>query len=231
MTIPLSPEERRDLLVSLGTHRGERRLSPVDVARLFRRALEAGASLSDCAEAGGFKGTSMVRRFLRLLDLSPRMQATVGWGSSETTLPFSAATEIARLPPAAREVTAERSLSAGLKTQEVKQLVQRVLRGGVEPKAAAEEILALRPRVERRHVFIGSVTNPEVAARMSGMAQSQRDLLLDQALESLIGSVERSARLTPFGFVITGDDHFADAIRGLDDFEAAVTCALARLDK
>ena len=43
----LSQEEHQRLLLSVGTHRGQRPLSPIEVASLFAKVLAAGGSLSD----------------------------------------------------------------------------------------------------------------------------------------------------------------------------------------
>jgi hypothetical protein len=93
-------------------------------------------------------------------------------------------------------------------------------------------MVALRPRVERRHVFIGAITDPDVVSYVASLGQAERDRLLELALDSLIDvSDARSARLTSSGFVVTGDDRLASAFRALGDFEVAVTSALARKKK
>ncbi len=228
MTVPLTQEERRDLLVSIGTHRGERRLSPVDVAQLFQKAAGAGASLAQCASAAGLVGTDMVKRFLRLLELPPSVQATVAWRRSETTLSFTAATELARLPNALQKPAAREVLARGLSSSEVKQAVQRSTRGGIDPREAISEILALRPIVERRHVFIGMLSVPTAERRIEALGQGERNTLLSAALCALIGEQHASVRLTPTGFVIAGDDDVADAMRRLGDFETIISSAVAQ---
>jgi hypothetical protein len=226
VTIALTEDERRDLLVSVGTHRGQRRLSPVDVARLFQKAIGAGASLSQCASAAGLTGTEMVKRFLRLLDLPPSVQMTVSWGRSDTTLPFTAASEIARLSPDLQEPTVREALARGLSSSEIKQAVQRITRSELAPQAAISEILALRPVIERRHVFIGRLSNPKIGQVIEGLKQDDRDKLLAAALLDLIGEQRAATRLTPTGFVITGSEDLADMLHGLGDFEVTISVAV-----
>jgi len=226
VTIGLTEEERRDLLVSVGTHRGQRRLSPVDVARLFQKAIDAGASLAQCASAAGLEGTEMVKRFLRLLDLPPSVQTAVSWGGSDTTLAFTAASEIARLAPSLQELTAREALARGLSSSEIKQVVQRIARSGLGSLEAVEEIVALRPVVERRHVIIGILSNPTVGKRIEELRQDERDDVLARVLEKLIGEQHVASRLTPTGFVITGSEDLAETIHGLGDFEATISAAV-----
>jgi hypothetical protein len=226
VTIALTEEERRDLLVSIGTHRGQRRLSPMDVARLFQKAIDAGASLAQCASAAGLAGTEMVKRFLRLLDLPPSAQTAVSWGGSDTTLAFSAASEIARLAPSLQELTAHEALARGLSSSEIKQVVQRITRSGLGSQEAIAEIVALRPVVERRHVIIGMLSSSTVGKRIEELEQDARDDLLARVLEKLIGEQRAASRLTPTGFVITGNEALAEMIHGLGDFEATISAAV-----
>ena len=49
----LSQPELQSLILSVGTHRGHRRLSPMEVAMLLRQAVESGTSrkvLSRCSQ-------------------------------------------------------------------------------------------------------------------------------------------------------------------------------------
>jgi hypothetical protein len=226
VSLTLTAEERRDLLVSVGTHRGQRRLSPVEVAGLFQKAIAAGASPAQCASAAGLAGTEMVKRFLRLLDLPPSVQAAVSWGGSDTTLAFSAASEIARLDPSLQELTAREALARGLSSSEIKQVVQRIARSGLGSQEAIAEIVALRPVVERRHVIIGMLSSAAVGERIEELKQDARDDLLTRVLEKLIGEQRAASRLTPMGFVITGSEDLAERIHGLGDFEATISAAV-----
>lgn len=228
MTTGLSPEELRDLIVSVGTHRGDRRLSPLDVSGLFLKAREAGATLVECAEAAGFSGPAMVTRFLRLQQLPEPVRDLVDWGASGTALAFTAASEIARLPQAAREPAARAALAAGLGTGEITQVVQRLLRSGHPADDAVEEILRLRPQVERRHVFVGRFADPGLTSRLEALDPEGHPGLLSDALRAAAGeAVEGDGRLSPTGFVVVTDDKGAAMLRAMGDFEAAVAATLA----
>ena len=168
----------------------------------------------------------MVKRFLRLLDLPPSVQTAVSWGGSDTTLAFTAASEIARLAPSLQELTAREALARGLSSSEIKQVVQRIARSGLGSLEAVEEIVALRPVVERRHVIIGILSNPTVGKRIEELRQDERDDVLARVLEKLIGEQHVASRLTPTGFVITGSEDLAETIHGLGDFEATISAAV-----
>ncbi len=168
----------------------------------------------------------MVKRFLRLLDLPASVQMTVSWGRSDTTLPFTAASEIARLPVDLQEPTVREALARGLSSSEIKQAVQRITRSELPPQVAISEIFALRPAIERRYVFIGRLSNPQIGDRIEDLEQDDRDKLLAAALLGLIGEARAATRLTPTGFVITGSKDMADMLHGLGDFEATISVAV-----
>src|SRR5687768_14717497 len=92
----LSAEEQRQLIVSVGTHRGTRALSPIEVANLFERARRRGVPIQECASATGMQATQ-VSRFLALLKLPEDLQHIVAWGRGAEGIAFSAAFEITRL--------------------------------------------------------------------------------------------------------------------------------------
>ena len=84
----LSPQELQGLLLSVGTHRGKRLLSPVEVANLFAKVTSEGGRLGDCARAAQLEGTTMVGRFLRLLKLPESVRHLVDWGSNPGAIGF-----------------------------------------------------------------------------------------------------------------------------------------------
>lgn len=229
MSFGLASEEQRDLIVSVATHRDERRLSPLEVSRLFSRACEHGASLGDCAELAGLSGPTMVSRFLRLQELPQMVIDLVDWGSSGTTLAFTAASEIARLPEAARELAALTALAAGLRTGEITQVVQRILRGERAAEDAVEEILRLRPKVERRHVFVSFFADQELATRAAGLSADAAAASVREVLTRTTGPIAGEARLTGRGFVIVTDDGGAAKLHALRDFEAELATALSKI--
>ena len=91
----LSTDEERDLILSVGTHRPGRMLTPVEVAELLQRALDAGASSESIAKRCLLEGTTTISRFLRLLDLEEASKHLVVFGSKKGSLGFTTAMEVA----------------------------------------------------------------------------------------------------------------------------------------
>ena len=158
----LSPQERQRLLLSVGTHRGKRSLSPVEVANLFAKIIAGGGSLSDCAHAARLEGTTIVSRFLRLLTLPESVRHLVDWGSGPGMIGFSAGSELARLDDdIEKEEVVQGVLTYHLSGSEVREIVQMTMRSKRSVEECLKEVIDIRPRIEKRYVYVGAVTNSQ----------------------------------------------------------------------
>ena len=121
----LSPLEIRQLILSVGTHRSERPLSPIEVAKLMQKALDAGEKRKEIADRLHLNGSTIIGRFTRLLSLPPQIQHLIGWGSDPTTLSFTTASGIACLESTQEQTTlAKAVLESQLNKSEIVQVVQ-----------------------------------------------------------------------------------------------------------
>ncbi len=224
----LSPEEHKLLILSVGTHRGERPYSPFEVAQHFQQAIDAGASLNDCAEAVSFDGTSMVSRFLRLLNLRPEIQPLADWGQTGSTIAFTAASELARVGSEDQQVASQAVLQHRLSSSEAKQLVQMRLRSGKPMAECVDDLLRLRPRIEKRYVFVGAVMSERLRRQLANLTQAQRDGLLRAALpRQYPGLGDFAVRMGTERFTIVGPAALAQSLKaGDEDFETAINAAL-----
>jgi hypothetical protein len=227
----LSEEEHQRLLLSVGTHRGQRPLSPIEVAALFAKVLAANGSLSECAKAASLEGTTQVSRFLRLLRLPESIWHLVGWGSVAGTIGFSSGAEIARLENDAEE----EALVAGVLTNrlsgsEVRQVVQLRKRSKRSLDDCLNEVVGMRPRVEKRYVYVGAVTDTALKKALASMTQAQRDQLLGKAVATVLGATGLAlTRLGADRFTLVGSADFGEAMnRQKDSLEQEINNALAR---
>lgn len=187
----LSNDERRMLLLSVGTHKGRRPLSPVEVAVLFAKAMAAGSTLADCATAANLEGTTWVGRFLRLLKLPDTVTHLVDWGGGAGTVGLSNASEIARLGDSAEEeILVQSVLASRLTVSEVRQVIQLRKRSNRHINVCLEEVLKMRPRIEKRHVYIGAITIPTLKQKLTGMTQQQRDEVFARAISSVAQGID-----------------------------------------
>ena len=225
----LSSRERQALLLSVGTHRGRRPLSPVEVAGLLGKVIAAGGSLKDCARAGSLKGTAMVARFLRLLELPETMRHLVDWrGGDSDAVAFSSGTELARLDDVVEQEEVVRGvLIYRLSGSEVRQVVQLRKRSKRPVEECLKEVVEMRPPVEKRYVYIGAVTNSVLKRSLGVMTQGERDELLASAIKNVLGEDLAVARLGPGRFTLVGGAEFGEAMnQRRDSLEQDVNEAL-----
>ncbi|MDG6909765.1 MAG: hypothetical protein JRN08_05300 [Nitrososphaerota archaeon] len=200
----LTQEERSKLIRSVGTHRGTRPLSPVEVGQLFAKALQYSSAETIASEVD-FHGTTMVSRFVRLLDIPEEFQPLIDWGNSSGSIPFTAATAVGGLPRGIQRVLLNRYLSGELDVQDLRNVVP-ILRRGKGLKEAIEEAGKLRPTIVRRHLLIGAVAR-EDQERVRTLDQAGRDSIMKLALAEVLspGDVV-TARMLPERFSIVTTD-------------------------
>lgn len=212
---------RLRMSVGYGTHKKGRPLSPIEVGLLLQRARSEGVSLEECANAIQLDGTGHIGRFLRILDLPNDIQHLVDWGSGKNFIGFTSAVELAKLKDAAAQrVVAEALLSNGLSSKEVRQVVQLRSRSGRDIEACAQEVLDMRPKIERRFVFVGSVASENMEI-LEKLTQSVRDAILTSGIEAL-GLQSATGRMGPRFFTLVGNERFDASMReiGKENIEA-----------
>jgi hypothetical protein len=167
---------------------------------------------------------TMIGRFKRLLNLPPNLRHLVDWGSSSSTISFTAASEVARLHPGEQEAVLNSVLENGLSKNEVMQIVQIRNRSGKDISECINDVLKLRPTVVRRHVFVGALTSEALLSKLSDLTQVDRNKILSDSLKGRIPSgVKWSGRLGKGQFSVVGGDRLADFLNGLEpNFEQAI---------
>jgi hypothetical protein len=226
----LTHEEGRNLIMSVGTYRGTRRLSPVEVATLFEKAITAGASPQECARTAGFKGSTMIPKFLRLLRLNSNLHHLIGWGQSGASISFIAASEIGRLNEDEQAEAFDVAIGNEMTKMEVLHMIQLRIRSRRRITACATDIVRMRPKVTRVHVFLGAVTDESTRQNLAKLKQSERDQLLASALTETYGSLPKtSGRLGIERFTIVTDGQGAARLkRGQGPgFEVAINESLS----
>lgn len=226
----LSAEELQSLIMSVGARGAKRRYTPVEVGRRFKKAVDSGASLQECADAVQLKGSSMVSRFMRLLKLNPNIQHVVDWGQSDATISFSSAWKLTQFNSKDQTQACNAILEHQLSSPEVVQLIQLRVRSGKPITECVKGVLRMRPQIERRHVFIGAITSERLRDRLSAMLQQDRDELLTRAVRKRYAALRDFAcRLGASRFTIVGGDEVANVLKGnAADFETAINAELLK---
>lgn len=214
--------------VGYGGHKKGRLLSPIEVALLIQQARRAGASLEDCAKAIDLGG-STIGRFLQLLDLPEDLRHMVAWGSPKDALGFSAALGLTRFRGEEQRSVARSILSDGLTSKEVQQVAQLRKRSKKALDECIKEVLGMRPVVEKRYVFIGTVADSDIAAKLASLTQANRDAILQDSIDAL-GLAGASGRMGKSLFTLVGNDLFYGEMRkiGSENLEAKIISQIQR---
>jgi hypothetical protein len=185
----LSQDEWTNLVLSVNTHRGQRRLSPAEVAALLARAIQQ-ATAEQVASSLGFRGADMVRRFLLLNCIPPDLREMVDWGARPGAVSLSTATALAGLAePAVVAAAFRAAIEHSFSKSEAIQLKQAYLRGRGAVADCVASVLQTRPRVERRELTMGAITAPDVASRIGELTPEQRAQSLKAAAASAFPGV------------------------------------------
>ena len=212
---------RLRMSVGYGTHKKGRPLSPIEVGSLLQKARSEGVSLEKCAKAIQLDGIGHIGRFVRILDLPSDIRHLIDWGSGKRFIGFTSAVELVKLKDKSDQRTvAETLLSNGLSSKEVRQIVQLRGRSGRPIKACVREVLDMRPKIEKRFVFVGSVASDSLEA-LEGLTQTVRDSILASGIEDM-GLRNATGRLGPRFFTLVGNERFDASMReiGKENIEA-----------
>lgn len=197
--------------VGYGGRQPGRPLAPTEVGRLLKLAVEHGASRSECSEKVNLNPTT-VGRFLRLASLPVAIRDWIDWGTPKDFVGFSSAAELVRLPSHDEQrVVAEAVLSQRLTSKEVRQVVQLRTRAARPIQECVQEIVGMRPVVERRYVFMGAVVDADVVAALSRLSQLERNLVLSGCIAT-VGLEGASGRLGPKVFTLVGGEDFGQSM-------------------
>lgn len=222
----ISPYELRQLILSVGTRKSVRPLSPIEVGSLMQRALDAGETRIDIAERLHLIGTTMIGRFTRIISLPAQVQQLVDWGADSATIPIESASHIARIKAPEEQITLARVvLESRLSKSEIGQVIQIQQRSGNPIEECIASVLNQRPVIEKRHVIIGELQSEKLRESFRCTSQLDRDNLLRSALEKHLPDVSSlSCKVGNGYFLLIGDDDFYDNVMALaGGFENCIT--------
>lgn len=199
---------------------------------LVRKATQRGSDLKEIAEATHLEGTTQLSRFMRLLELPQDTHHLVDWGKSAGSgVGFTTAFEIARLDSADDKRAAMAAvIEYCLSSAEARSLVQLRKRGRSSIAECIAATVKMRPTVEVRRVFIGSIGNPELRTQLAAKTQAERDRLIS-AWTRQRGLLDPRimAKLAPDRFTIVGPDALlAPVVSAAGSVEAELNASLAQ---
>lgn len=217
----ISPENQRDLILSVGVHKGERPLSPIEIAELLKKEVDAGTTIKELSGEIMLHSRSTAR-YLQLSNLSSEMQLLVGWGG-KSRISFSTASEIARIKTIDEQSYLGRAtLENNLSSKEVIQIIETRTKFSRPISDCVEEIIKMRPQIIRRYLFIGGVQSLEVRGKLANMTQRERDSLFKRVIKSVLPSVPScEGQLGKNRFSMVGNEVLDQVLSKLpSDFES-----------
>lgn len=226
----LTSEEVKALVRSVGTHRGHRALSPLEVSELLTKAIGAGETRKSCGETLNL-GQTLLATFLRLRNLTPEIQHLADWGTSTSaSIAFSSLAGLSRLSTDEQVEASTAILRHHLTGTEVVQLVQIARRSEKPIGNCIADVLRLRPEVEVRHLLVGAITSEDLRRGLSDATQRERDQLIQEVLEEMLeGRAEVKCRLGVSNFTVMSDTNILSLLElEADDLEERVNDALAK---
>ncbi len=228
----LTQSEYRDLILSIGTHKGKngRKLSPNEISQLLTKAVEAGASRKDCAKELTV-GSTIISAFLKLqkIDTDVRYQADWGRGGGKS-IPFSTMSHIANLPYDKHHEAINKILEYSITEKEVRNVVQLFNRSKQSFDDCVKAIVELRPRIEKKYVFIGGITGNSTKKILLSKTQEERDTLIGRVMSKIDRRFcDIHPRLGEKEFSIIADHEITKFFDGsLDDLEGLVNDGLSQ---
>ncbi len=220
----ISPENLRDLILTVGIHKKERLLSPIEAAVLINTALKAGTTTKEVSQIV-LLSEDMVKRFNQLTKFPVEIQHLVDWGRKSSKISFSAAVKITSLKlETERLILGEATLEYGFSKNEVIEIVDNRNRIGKPIDICIEETLKMRPQIIKRYLFIGSVKSQVVRERITNLSQKERDLLLKTVINSnLPGLPSWEGALGENRFSIIGNEILYQSLSSLpNDFAMSI---------
>lgn len=206
---------KQNLILSVGTHRKKRILTPIEVAEAIVQLRDSGMSTDDIRELLMLKDNTVIFNFERLLKLSPEIQHLIDWGQGTSTIAFSSASEIAKLKDfSEQKLITDYIIKERLTKKEVVQIIQSKKRSNKPLIICIEDAINLRPKIERKFVYIGVIINKNLLLILQNKSQLQRDLYFKEALDNEIPkSIQWEGRLGKDRFTLVGSEDFAIIIQ------------------
>lgn len=212
-------------ILSVGTHYKIRRLTPIELSDGFVMAKKEGISVIQIAEKLDIDNT-IVSRLIDLSKLTPKVKLFVDWGSSDTTISFTSASEIAKanLSREEQEIFLEAIIQNSLNKKEVIQILQIKKRSNKRIKDCIEDVLRLRPKIIYKYLYIGTILKVELSTYLQEISQKERNETFHNILnKDFLSNVEWEGRLGTIRFSLVGGESLNEYLKVLKpDYEVFI---------
>lgn len=196
----------RDLVLSIGTHRRIRRLSPVEVATLLSETIKKGEKYGvlkeEIAKELQLRDTSMMYKFLSLLKIPKEFYQLIVWGNKKNKISFSSAFYTSHLSDKEMTYFLESILSYDLTKNEARQVSELKRRSNFDIKKCIDEVLLGRPIIREQTMFIGLIKDKTFLNKLMDVPPNLRNIKFNQYLGDIFKGINiSSARLSNNRFI------------------------------
>jgi hypothetical protein len=216
---------KEKLIVSIGTHRSVRSLTPVEVGEGIQRLKLEGMSKKDIRELVMLEDDSMLLKFERLLSLPQEILHLIDWGQTNVAVPFSSAFELTKLNNIQDQIDLMHAIIENkFSKKEVIYIVQTKKRSKKPIIDCINDVKNLRPEIEKIYVYIGAILNENLISTLSELTQFERDKILINALNKrFVPPLDWEGRLGKRRFTLTGGIILASQIQKMTpDYETEI---------
>jgi len=183
-------DEYAKLLSSIGTHKRERPLLPVEVAKRIKILKDECTSLNEVSERLSLDA-KLIGQFLSLLNLPETVHGIIGWGHTDKfRLGFTKASIIAELEDSNdQDILAKAAQISAFKKQEIRDVISLKKRNADKKiEECIESVLSFRPVIEKGYMMITNI-KPNTIKRLHSAIRGHSDKIEDlikQSMETLL---------------------------------------------
>jgi len=225
----LTQIELRNLILSVGTGRSTRILSPVEVAQYCARAEVNREELAD----GLLLSKDQLVFFEKLLKLSSEYHPLVDWGNTgHKSLGFTSAAVIGgRIKdPKDQGMLVKAAMENKMTKADVIHVTQMCNKLGKSMEESIKSVLALKPVEKKVFIVMGAILPNDLQRELEKMTQYQRNPLLEACVRELVGlSDDFGARLGTNNFTLILNEEQRILVYAIDNIEMRISDLLLEL--
>ncbi len=225
----LTQLELRDLILSVGTGRSTRMLSPVEVAQYCAKAEVSREELADVL----LLSKDQLVFFEKLLKLSSEYHPLVDWGNTRhTSLGFTSAAVIGgRIKdPKDQGVLVKAAMENKMTKADVIHVTQMRNKLGKSMVESIKSVLALKPVEKKVFIVMGAILPNDLQRELGKITQYQRNTLLEASARELVGiSDDFGARLGTNNFTLILNEEQRILFYTIDNVETRISGLLLEL--
>lgn len=197
----------RDLVLSVGTHKKNRRLTPIEIAKTLNEILSKaeiyGVSKEEIAQEIHLRDASMIYKFVGLLNIPEQYHKLIVFKGQKGKLTFSSVANATHLPEDEMIVFLEAILSYKLTRNETRNIKELKKRRDYSIEKCVDEVLLSRPTIEDKTMFIGLMVDDIFINILKEVPRNLKNIRFNNFLTDSMNEIHiDSSRISNNRFII-----------------------------